>query len=156
MFQNEQIKEKIKETNIQKYGFEYPNQNPDIFRKGLQSSFKRKEYIDPFGKTYNILGYEGYVLDILFKDEKIEHLYAGDDDNMPIFKYLDENDKIHCYYPDIFIPSQNRIIEVKSEYTFEKEKEINILKGLEVSNYYLFQLYIVSRKGEIQTIIEMN
>ena len=48
------------------------------------------------------------------------------------------------------------IIEVKSDYTFEKEKEINILKGLEVSNYYLFQLYIVSRKGKIQTIIEMR
>ena len=156
MFQNEQIKEKIKETNIKKYGVEYPNQNPDIFKKGLQSSFKRKEYIDPFGRKYNILGYEDYVLDILFNNEKIEHLYAGDDENIPIFQYLDYNNKIHYYYPDIFIPSQNRIIEVKSDYTFEKEKEINMLKGLEVSNYYLFQIYIVSRKGEIQKIIEIR
>ena len=156
MFQNEQIKEKIKETNIKKYGVEYPNQNPDIFKKGLQSSFKRKEYIDPFGRKYNILGYEDYVLDILFNNEKIEHLYAGDDENIPIFQYLNNNNKIHYYYPDIFIPSQNRIIEVKSDYTFEKEKEINMLKGLEVSNYYLFQIYIVSRKGEIQKIIEIR
>ena len=31
-----------------------------------------------------------------------------------------------------------------------------MLKGLEVSNYYLFQIYIVSRKGEIQNIIEIR
>jgi hypothetical protein len=31
--------ETYKKTIIEKYGVEYPNQNPDIFKKGLQSSF---------------------------------------------------------------------------------------------------------------------
>jgi len=37
-------------------------------------------------------------------------------------KYMID-DKEHSYYPDIFIPSDNLIIEVKSDYTYEKDKE---------------------------------
>ena len=35
---------------------------------------------------------------------------------------------MHRYYPDIFIHSQNKIVEVKSEYTYELAREITHLK----------------------------
>lgn len=41
--------------------------------------------------------------------------------------YMDDKKK-RRYYPDIYIKSENRIIEVKSKYTFESHKTINKLK----------------------------
>ena len=40
----------------------------------------------------------------------------------------EHNGKMHRYYPDIFIHSQNKIVEVKSEYTYELAREITHLK----------------------------
>lgn len=40
----------------------------------------------------------------------------------------------HRYYPDIYIKSENQVIEVKSTYTFNKEKEKNLLKQDSVLN----------------------
>jgi hypothetical protein len=40
----------------------------------------------------------------------------------------------HRYYPDIYIKSENQIIEVKSTYTFNKEKEKNLIKRESVIN----------------------
>lgn len=31
-------------------------------------------------------------------------------------------------FPDIYIPSENKIIEVKSKYTFEVNQKVNLLK----------------------------
>lgn len=38
------------------------------------------------------------------------------------------NKKIFTYYPDIFIPKENKIIEVKSIWTYNVNLEKNILK----------------------------
>ena len=45
--------------------------------------------------------------------------------NVPEIWYIDENNIEHRYYVDIFIPSQNKCIEVKSLYTYNKNKKIN-------------------------------
>jgi len=37
-------------------------------------------------------------------------------------------DKKHRYYPDFYIPNENKIIEVKSEYTLNRELERNHIK----------------------------
>ena len=49
------------------------------------------------------------------------------------FHYEYENAN-HSYYPDIYIKSENQVIEVKSTYTFNKEKEKNLLKRDSVLN----------------------
>jgi hypothetical protein len=49
------------------------------------------------------------------------------------FHYEYENTN-HRYYPDIYIKSENLVIEVKSTYTFNKEKEKNLLKRDSVLN----------------------
>jgi len=43
------------------------------------------------------------------------------------FKLFD-NSKTRRYYPDIYIKSENKIIEVKSDYTMKQHKNINLLK----------------------------
>jgi hypothetical protein len=48
-------------------------------------------------------------------------------DTIGFFHYSYENE-IHRYYPDIYIKSENQVVEVKSTYTFNKEKEKNLLK----------------------------
>ena len=42
--------------------------------------------------------------------------------------YVTPNGKQHRYYPDIYIISENKVIEVKSEYTMSKNIEVNLLK----------------------------
>jgi len=48
-----------------------------------------------------------------------------------LYEYENET---HRYYPDIYIKSENRVVEVKSTYTFNKEKEKNLLKRESVLN----------------------
>ena len=56
-------------------------------------------------------------------------------------------DKIHRYYPDIYIPSQNKIIEVKSPYTYHKQLEQNICKKEQViKDGYIFEFWICNKK----------
>ena len=43
---------------------------------------------------------------------------------MPEAYYIGLNGKIHRYYVDIFIPKLNMVIEVKSYWTYEKDKNV--------------------------------
>ena len=46
--------------------------------------------------------------------------------NIPKIKYFDNTDRY--YFPDIYIPGDNLIIEVKSEYTYNSQISRNLLK----------------------------
>jgi hypothetical protein len=51
-----------------------------------------------------------------------------------VFFHYEYEGETHRYYPDIYIKSENKVIEVKSTYTFNKEKEKNLLKRDSVIN----------------------
>lgn len=52
------------------------------------------------------------------------------------------------YYPDIFIPKQNKIIEVKSCYTFLLDISKNLIKKDYIENLgYLFEFLIYDKNG---------
>ena len=42
--------------------------------------------------------------------------------------WYNDDDKKHLHYVDIYIPSQNRCIKVKSNWTAEKGKDVIFLK----------------------------
>lgn len=120
---NPETLKKYKETMFERYGYENVLQNEELFNKITKSSYKYKQYILPSGKTIMIQGYEDYVLDDLLKtynendiitSVKEINKYIG-----PIY-YYDKNIK-RRYYPDIYIKSENKIIEVKSDYTYDKD-----------------------------------
>ena len=125
--QNKDVEEKRKVTNFERLGCEYPMQNAQVFERNKKAQFKRKLYRFPSGKEVDIQGYEPFALDLLLSQSILEEDVILGFDTMPCIMY-EHNDTMHRYYPDIFIPSQNKIVEVKSEYTYKVAREVAHLK----------------------------
>ena len=93
-----------------------------------KSSFKYKDYIFPSGKIVKIQGYEYKALDELLIKYHEDSIFV---DNIPIIEYIGSDNRKHFYHPDIYIPEENLIIEVKSKWTHSGKiewLETNILK----------------------------
>ena len=150
--QCEDVKNKIKATNLERHGHESPMQNAKVFEKNKSSCYKKKEYVFPSGRTNLVQGYEPQALDILIKQHQEDDIVT---DNIEIetlcgsIWYTFENKK-HRYYPDIYIKSSNTIIEIKSTYTFEVKKEINLKKRQAcIEAGVNFEFWVMNEKGEI-------
>jgi len=145
--QNEEVKNKTKKTCIQKYGYSHPFQNPEIMEKNIKSSYSKKEYIFPSGRIDLIQGYENFALDELIITEKNEEsdIITGCK-NVPEIWYNDESGKKRRHYVDIFIPSQNRCIEVKSEWTYNKPNVLCKQKSAKELGYK-YEIWIYDKKG---------
>ncbi len=62
--------------------------------------------------------------------------------------YNDINGKNRRHFVDIFIPSQNKCIEVKSTWTFKKQKDTIFLKQNAAKVLgYLYEIWIYDMKG---------
>ena len=147
VFQNPEIREKMRQTNLKKYGCENPTQNLYLFEKQQKSAHKLKEYIMPSGDNRNIQGYEHFALDFLVKLYEESDIFTHK--GVPTIKYKFKN-KNHIYYPDIFIPSENLIIEVKSIYTYKRYLEKNLAKQQAcIDKGYNFMFMIFDRKGNL-------
>jgi hypothetical protein len=145
----EEIQEKKKQTCLEKYGVEHHTQNSDIMEKCSKSAYKLKDYTLPSGNIIKIQGYEHYALDDLLKDNILEEDIINGCKNVPEIWYTDEDNKSHRHYVDIFIPSQNRCIEVKSTWTAEKKKDCIFFKqqaGKELG--YNYEIWVYNGKGE--------
>jgi hypothetical protein len=147
--QNEEIKKKIRKQNLEKYGVEYPSQNKSIFEKMNKNSYYIKDYLLPSGKLIKIQGFEHYALDELLKCESIcESDIITGCKNVPVIWYNDANDKKHRHYVDIYIPLQNKCIEVKSTWTFKTQKETIFLKQNAAKELgYLYEIWVYDNKG---------
>ena len=136
---SEDIKEKIRETNMKNFGVPHPMQNPLIVEKQQKSAFKRKMYTFPSGRVEYIQGYEPFCLDDLLHKENVNETdIVCDIKLVPRIDYM-YNDKQHKYFPDIHIPSQNKLIEIKSAWTYsidpiliQKKKRACELMGFNV------------------------
>ena len=91
------------------------NQNREVQIKAEQNSYKFKEFSMPSGKIVKYQGYENLAIIEVLKvyDEKDIHIGRAE---VPIIKYRSE-EKQRVYFPDIYIKSIHKIIEVKSEWT---------------------------------------
>ena len=66
---------------------------------------------------------------------------------MTRIKYMYKN-KLRPYYPYIWIPSENLLIEVKSTYTYHIDLIRNILKALSVRKMGInYEIWICNTKG---------
>jgi hypothetical protein len=147
--QSQNFKEKFKETCLKNYGVEFVTQHPEIFEKAMKNAYKLKDYTLPSGNIIKIQGYEHYALDELLQDGILEEDIINGCKNVPEIWYTDENNKKHRHYVDIFIPSLNRCIEVKSTWTAEKKKDFIFLKqqaGKELG--YNYEIWVYNGKGE--------
>jgi len=137
---------KIRATNRKKYGADYPNQVAENFETSKR--WKRKEYVFESGNVVLVQGYEPFALDELVKQGYTEDDLETSPTNMPRFWYTEGSDK-RKYYPDILIKSENRIIEVKSNYTVKCDIAKNKLKRQSVLDKgYKYEVWVFNKKGE--------
>lgn len=123
--QSQKLKDKQRSTMKERYGSEFSLQVPEILEKQQKSSFCLKSYMLNNNEIF-VQGYEPYCLDDLINDENIEEsdILSGFK-SVPSVTYVDPNDnKQRKYFPDIYIKSQNKVIEVKSIYTLAIDPEI--------------------------------
>jgi hypothetical protein len=89
--------------------------------KITKKSYCKKEFIFPSGKIELVQGYENFALnELLYLDNIEENDIIIGAKNVPKIWYKDDNDKLHRHFVDIFIPSKNLCIEVKSSWTVKK------------------------------------
>lgn len=119
--QNNISNERRRQTMEREYGYKNNFLRPEVIKRSR--SGKIKEYLLPSGKIVYLRGYETKALDILLnnlnEEEIIINDIMGDNKRNMIFKYIAVNRHKYNYYPDIFIPSKNLIIEVKSQWWFD-------------------------------------
>ena len=107
-----EVKEKIRQTCMKKYGVEHPLQCQEVLEKNQQSGKKYKEYTMPSGIVRKVQGYEPFALRDLLQTHNEDDIKT-DRKDIPRIAY-ETNGKTHYYFPDIYIPNTNTIIEVKS------------------------------------------
>lgn len=143
---------KFKKTCLDKYGFEHFMISP-IFSKSSKKQFK--DYKLPSGKIIKIQGYEHFALDILLGQYSENDILVSNSEirnEIGILNYfMDDKDRI--YIPDIYIKSCNKIIEVKSKWTYEIEIDKNELKKKScLDNNILFEFWIFNKFGKLTII----
>jgi hypothetical protein len=147
---NLDVKQKSEETSMSRYNSRFPMQNPDIFSRSQKNSFRRKTFKCPSGKIFTCQGYETFALyDLIYKQKIAEDLILNEPSKMPEIWYLDVSNKKRRYYVDIFIPSQNKCIEVKSQYLMKKDYETIKAKQKAVKDAgYECEIWVYNNKGE--------
>ncbi len=119
---------KYVESCKKKYGVENVMQVAKIFAKQRDSLKRTKNYTCPSGKQILLQGYEPRCMKLLLEDYEEEEILT-DPEDMPEIWYFNPNKQREArYYPDMYIPDQDLVIEVKSTWTLKMELERNLSK----------------------------
>ena len=138
---------KKENTMLKKYGVKHALQSKEIFQKQEKSAFTRKKFIMPSGDIRFVQGFEPYALRELINIYKEEQIITTRKD-IPKINYLLNNIQ-HIYYPDIYIPHENKIIEVKSSWLYNKHENIIKLKGGAcIQSNFNYELWIYDKNGK--------
>jgi hypothetical protein len=146
---SKEIQSTKRKNCMNKYGVEFSIQHPEFAEKACTNGFLIKEYILPSGKIIKVQGYEPFALRDIINIEKIneDDIITGCK-NVPTIWYNDLEGNKHRHFVDIFIPSQNRCIEIKSSWTVKKENVLLKQKtGKELG--YNYEIWVYNEKGDI-------
>ena len=144
---NDKVKVKRTETMVERFGVENASQNAEVHTRQMKPRYI--EYKFPSGNIQNVMGYEPQALEKLLQIFNEEDIIIGKG-NMPELWY-DLNGKKR-YFPDIYIPKENLIIEVKSVWTWSKDSgTLSKNKAKEkcvIDNGYKFLLMMFDNTGK--------
>lgn len=147
--QRDEIKEKIKLNNLEKYGVEHITQNPEFLEKAIKHMYKSKDYLFPSGNKIKIQGYENHAIDELIKNNVNEEDIITGATNVPEIWYYDTEGKKRRHFVDIYIPSQNRCIEVKSTWTLQLHNGNVMLKQEAAKQLgYNYEIWVYNKAGK--------
>lgn len=130
----------------ERYGCDNPTQNEDIFIKAQKNSFKKFKF-----ENTELIYQSKYELDFLNFCVKNNIIV----ENGKVIDYVINNKK-HKYFSDFYIPKYNIIIEIKSSWTMNVEKEINEYKKEAVlKNNYNFLFVLDKNYNELKKLINI-
>lgn len=159
-----EIHVKRTKTNLNRYGVENILTLPEVREKAQPSNAKLKLFNLPSGRRIKVQGNEPYAIRKLLETFTENDLVISDAGHLttcgaPVIVYINKNRSHGKYYPDIFIPSENRIIEVKSQWWYdgngaEKYKgrlENNLRKkDAAIKAGYKFEFWVFDSKGNYE------
>jgi hypothetical protein len=136
-------------TCVEKFGVDHVFKVPSVQEKAQKnasaSMHSYRQYVSKLGNVYRVRGYEDRAIEVL--EEQYEpHQFIADDFATPRLPYIADG-KDRNYYPDIFIPAENKIIEVKSWYWLRKQptKNLAILEEA-LRRGFKFEFWVFSGK----------
>jgi hypothetical protein len=146
--QSVEVQEKSKETSRKNWGTDYPNQSQEFQIKNQNKAYNRKEFVMPSGEIRKHQGYEHFGLRDLLAQGYTEKQIKSNREDIPRIPY-DCKGKMKAYFPDMFLPHENKIIEVKSTRTYDidLEKKLKYQKKAVEEQGYVFEIWIYDKKG---------
>lgn len=154
-----EIVEKRRKTSLERHGVENYLMHPDMLSKSAKGNATPKFFTWPSGNTIQVRGYEPKALkelSNLYSEEEIKMGFL-EGSQVPKIPYISSAGVSRRYYPDIFIPHENRIIEVKSWWWYDahgNEKYEDRLydnlakKDASIRSGYKFEFWIYDEKGK--------
>ena len=128
---SDDFKNKSKHTNLERYGVEYNMQNEIIYMKAQISGHKSKIHNET--NLFYRGTYEKDFLDFcVYNKIKIEKGKR--------FSYFFDGKKRY-YFSDFYLPEKNLIIEIKSDYYFNKYYDMNVAKKDSAIKFEKMKLY---------------
>lgn len=94
------------------------------------------------------------ALDYILANKNVtsDDIVCGRGSSVPSIPYAHKGRK-RVYRPDIFIPKFNRIIEMKSSYTFKSQHQLNIVKARACTSAgYKFTLLVMNGDGTVHNV----
>ena len=149
--QSKEVRDKGIATNLINYGTRYPMQNAEYAEKASKKAYLLKPYTLPSGKIIMLQGFEHFAMnDLLHKENINENDILNERSQVPEIWYTDESGEKHRHYVDFYIPSQNRCIEVKSSWTFERnEKKVFAKQAAAKELGMLYEIRVYDDVGNI-------
>lgn len=122
--QNNETNDKRRKTMKIMYGVENNFLRHEVSRTVFKGNASIKEFVFPSGRKIGVRGYEPMAISILLERYNEISLEVSDSKNIvnskvPVFEYINVNRHKKKYYPDIYIPSENKIVEVKSQWWYD-------------------------------------
>ena len=116
----------------------------------LTNAYKLKQYTMPSGKIVDYQGYENFAFDELINIEGVEEedLIISRKD-VPEIWYIDKLGKRRRHYVDMYIKSQNRCIEAKSNWTNQEKNNVFEKQHAAINQEfgYKYEIWIYDNKG---------
>jgi hypothetical protein len=160
-----QINDLRRRTNLELYGVENCFLMPGVKSKSAISNSKGREFTLPSGKIIRVRGYEDKVIIKLLENYDETEIIADDrlvEYNIPVFRYVNLNEHTALYYPDIYIPKENKIVEVKSRWWWDgngdekhKSRLINNLKKRQsvLAKGFMYELWLFEDSKNYRILI---
>lgn len=114
----------FKETKARLTHLQFRETCSEKCRRTLEGNYKSYEIIVNNEKI-KVQGYERYIVPLIIEKYGRKNVLIGNEIDPIEYQF---KDKIKLYYPDIYVKSENKIIEVKSTYSFKYDKEKNLAK----------------------------